>query len=222
MYSFFIHSRGYAIFSDPFSILYNKRGKRLMNQNQRDTLFLECLLGVNASTCFGRYSPIFRRLCADAIWCNYVLRTWTRNLHAVNTHPTHVIIPNSICAEPAEDGWVTPKHVEALTPNKHSKKSVSHLCLFIYAPWHTVNKTSTLRERIFPFIQPQHSVNGISAVFWVINWWQVPNFCNVGWWPREPTILKLSQHIADCRLHLTEPVRKPLWYSQLTYVENES
>jgi hypothetical protein len=27
----------------------------LMNQHQLDTLFLVCLLGVNASTCFGRY-----------------------------------------------------------------------------------------------------------------------------------------------------------------------
>jgi hypothetical protein len=46
----------------------------LVNQHQLDTLFLVYLLGVNASTCFGRYSPIFRRLCTDAIWCNYVRR----------------------------------------------------------------------------------------------------------------------------------------------------
>jgi hypothetical protein len=32
-----------------------------------------------------------------------------RNLHAVNTHPTHVITPNSFCAEPPEDGRVTPE-----------------------------------------------------------------------------------------------------------------
>jgi hypothetical protein len=31
-----------------------------------------CWNGVNACTCFGRYSPIFRRLCRDAICCNYV------------------------------------------------------------------------------------------------------------------------------------------------------
>jgi hypothetical protein len=31
------------------------------------------------------------------------------NLHAVNTHPTHVITPNSNCAEPPEDGRVTPE-----------------------------------------------------------------------------------------------------------------
>jgi hypothetical protein len=45
-----------------------------MNQYQLDTLFLVCLLKVNASTCFGRYSPIFRRLFTDVIWCNYVRR----------------------------------------------------------------------------------------------------------------------------------------------------
>jgi hypothetical protein len=39
----------------------------LMNQHQLHTLFLVCLLGVNASTCFGRYWPIFRRFCTDAV-----------------------------------------------------------------------------------------------------------------------------------------------------------
>jgi hypothetical protein len=46
----------------------------LINQRQLDTLFLVFLLGVNASTRFERYSPIFRRLCTDAMWCNYVRR----------------------------------------------------------------------------------------------------------------------------------------------------
>jgi hypothetical protein len=46
----------------------------LMNQHEFDTLSLACLLTVSASTCFGRYSPIFRRLCQDATWCNYVRR----------------------------------------------------------------------------------------------------------------------------------------------------
>jgi hypothetical protein len=32
-----------------------------------------------------------------------------RNLHVVNTHLTYVITPNSICAEPPEDGRVTPE-----------------------------------------------------------------------------------------------------------------
>jgi hypothetical protein len=32
-----------------------------------------------------------------------------RNLHAVNTHPTHAITPNSNCAEPREDGRLTPE-----------------------------------------------------------------------------------------------------------------
>jgi hypothetical protein len=45
-----------------------------MNQHQLDTLFLVCLLGVNASTCFGRYSFIFTRLCTAAVWCNCVRR----------------------------------------------------------------------------------------------------------------------------------------------------
>jgi hypothetical protein len=44
------------------------------NQHKLDTLFFVCLLGVNASTYFGRYSPIFRRLCTDAMWCSYVRR----------------------------------------------------------------------------------------------------------------------------------------------------
>jgi hypothetical protein len=44
----------------------------LRNQHQLDTHFLVCLLGVSASTCFGRYSPIFRRLCTNAVWCNCV------------------------------------------------------------------------------------------------------------------------------------------------------
>jgi hypothetical protein len=35
------------------------------------------------------------------------LRWNHRNLHAVNTHPTHSITPNSNCAEPPADGRVT-------------------------------------------------------------------------------------------------------------------
>jgi hypothetical protein len=46
----------------------------VINQHQLDTLSLVCLLGVKAPKCFGRYSPIFRRICTDAIWCNYVRR----------------------------------------------------------------------------------------------------------------------------------------------------
>jgi hypothetical protein len=46
----------------------------LINQHQIDTLFLVCLLGVNAGTCFERYSPILSRLCTDVILCNYVRR----------------------------------------------------------------------------------------------------------------------------------------------------
>jgi hypothetical protein len=31
------------------------------------------------------------------------------NPRAVNTHPTHPVTPNSICADPPEDGRVTPE-----------------------------------------------------------------------------------------------------------------
>jgi hypothetical protein len=89
----------------------------LTNQHQFDTFFLVCLLGVNVSTCFGRYSPIFRRLYTDAIWCNGVRRMYVdcmqgavpRTLHTVKIHPTHAITPNNICAEPPEDRRVTPE-----------------------------------------------------------------------------------------------------------------
>jgi hypothetical protein len=37
------------------------------------------------------------------------LRWKSSNLHAVNTHPTHTITPNSNCAEHPEDGRVTPE-----------------------------------------------------------------------------------------------------------------
>jgi hypothetical protein len=46
----------------------------LLNQRLLDAIFLVCLLGANASTCFGRYSSIFRRFSIDAVWCNYVRR----------------------------------------------------------------------------------------------------------------------------------------------------
>jgi hypothetical protein len=46
----------------------------LINQHQLDTLFLVCLLIVNASTCFGRLLPIFGRLCTNAIWWSCVRR----------------------------------------------------------------------------------------------------------------------------------------------------
>jgi hypothetical protein len=94
---------------------YRKTSLGLINQHQLDTLFLVCLLRVNASTCFERYSPIFRRFCTVAIWCNCVRGMCVDrvqvavncNPHATNTHPTHAIAPNSNCAEPPEDGRVT-------------------------------------------------------------------------------------------------------------------
>jgi hypothetical protein len=78
-----------------------------MNQHQLDTVFLVCLLGVSASTCFGSYSLIFRMLCKFAIWCNCVRRN--RNQHAVHTHPTYAITPNSKFTEPPENERVTPE-----------------------------------------------------------------------------------------------------------------
>jgi hypothetical protein len=84
-----------------------------MNQHQLDTVLLVCVLRVNASTCFGRYSLIFRRLCTDAIWCNYVRRMCVEcvqvTVTATFTHPTHIITPHTICAGPPEDGRETPE-----------------------------------------------------------------------------------------------------------------
>jgi hypothetical protein len=72
-----------------------------MNQYQFYTLFLVCLLRNNASTCFGRYSPIFGRLCTVAIWCNFMLTACRLRFLRTQLHQ------NSNCAEPPEDGRVT-------------------------------------------------------------------------------------------------------------------
>jgi hypothetical protein len=67
----------------------------LMNQHQLDTLLWVRLLRANASTCFGRYSPIFRRLCRVAIWCNWVRSQqvsswcWFINLNQVLLYFSH-------------------------------------------------------------------------------------------------------------------------------------
>jgi hypothetical protein len=39
---------------------------------------------------------------------------WNCNLHAVNTNFTQEVTPNSICAEPPEDGRVTPETCRAI------------------------------------------------------------------------------------------------------------
>jgi hypothetical protein len=95
----------------------------LMNQHLLETLPLVCLLGVNASTRCGRYLPIFRRLCTVAIWCNCVRGMCVDcvlvAVDAVNTHPTHIITPNSNRAEPPE---VTPETRSGIdSPNKLRK-----------------------------------------------------------------------------------------------------
>jgi hypothetical protein len=86
----------------------------LMNQHQLDTLPLVYFIKSQCLYMFGRYSPIFRRLYTNAIWCNCVRRmcvdcVQVAVLHAVNTHLTHAVTPNSICPEPPEDGRVTPE-----------------------------------------------------------------------------------------------------------------
>jgi hypothetical protein len=63
-----------AVHSENFRLHMVNKHAILINQHQLDTLSLDCLLGVSASTCFGRYSSTFRRLCTDAIWCNCVRR----------------------------------------------------------------------------------------------------------------------------------------------------
>jgi hypothetical protein len=60
--------------NDKLDILLTMHHGKLMNEHQLDTLFLVCLLRGNASTYFGRYSPIFSRFCSVAIWCNWVRR----------------------------------------------------------------------------------------------------------------------------------------------------
>jgi hypothetical protein len=66
------------------SQVLSKNIQLLMNKHQRDTLSL--VYFITGQRC--------------------VLH---RNLHAVNTHLTHTITPNSICAELPEDGRVTPE-----------------------------------------------------------------------------------------------------------------
>jgi hypothetical protein len=51
--------------------------------------------------------------CVVELFCRsktlLLTNLWNRNLHVVNTHPTHVITPNIICAEPPEDERVMPE-----------------------------------------------------------------------------------------------------------------
>jgi hypothetical protein len=88
------------------------------------------LLGFNASTCFGRHSPILRRPCTNATWCNYVRKmcvggAWVGVLHQRDTPPTH-ILRTQIHQVAFVQGLLMmnewrPKHVEVLNPNKIKK-----------------------------------------------------------------------------------------------------
>jgi hypothetical protein len=136
-YSILVHSNRTEISQNTFSCDWTGLMKFLRldcrNQaHQLDTLFLVCLLAVNVSTCFGRYSPIFRRLCTDAIWCNYVRRMC---VDCVQVAVLFGVITCVGCVLTAcrlrfllKMGEGRPKHVEALTPNKPTKKSVSNWC----------------------------------------------------------------------------------------------
>jgi hypothetical protein len=58
--------------------------------------------GGSAQLLFGVIVCVGCVLAACRLWFH-------RNLHAVNTHPTHAITPHSNCAEPPEDGRITPE-----------------------------------------------------------------------------------------------------------------
>jgi hypothetical protein len=58
--------------------------------------------GGSAHMLFGVFTCVGCGLTTCRMWFH-------RNLHAVNTHPMHIITPNSICAEPPEDGRVKPE-----------------------------------------------------------------------------------------------------------------
>jgi hypothetical protein len=52
-----------------------------------------------------------------------------RNLHAVNTHSLHAITLHSNCAEPQEDGHVTPETCRGMTINKKKLRKVNQFCV---------------------------------------------------------------------------------------------
>jgi phosphoribosylformylglycinamidine (FGAM) synthase-like enzyme len=54
------------------------------------------------------------QLLFGVIACVRCVLTAHRNLHAVNTHHTHAVTPNSNCAEPSEDERVTPETCRGL------------------------------------------------------------------------------------------------------------
>jgi hypothetical protein len=130
----------------------------LMNQHQLDTLFLVWLLRVTASTYFRRHSPIFWRLCKLLFgitvcvgcvlvacrlrWC--FTATCTQSMHILRTKLRQIATVQSLL----KMGESRPKHVEAVTLNKQTKKRVSSWCWFIIVPWCTVNNTSRITSVI--------------------------------------------------------------------------
>jgi hypothetical protein len=68
------HSENVTQSTKTLEVLLTVHHGTLINQHKIDTFLLVCLLRVNASTCFGRYTSILRRLCTDAILCNNVRR----------------------------------------------------------------------------------------------------------------------------------------------------
>jgi hypothetical protein len=72
-----------------FDVLLTVHQGTLMNQHQPDTVYYFLSLFIKSQ-------------------CLYMFRAcrlrYHRNLHTVNTHPTHAVTPNSNCAEPPEDG----------------------------------------------------------------------------------------------------------------------
>jgi hypothetical protein len=93
--------------------------------------------GGSAQLLFGVIACLGRVLTACRLQLNY-------NQHALNTHPKHAITPNNNCAEPPEDGLVTPETCKRrwLLPNKLRK--VYQVGSDSLIPWCTVNRTSGL------------------------------------------------------------------------------
>jgi hypothetical protein len=79
--------------------------------------------------------------CWPCIVVHAVTAACTQSTHALRTELHQIASVQNLL----KTGEWSPKHVEALTPNKQTKKSVlSSWCWFINVPWCTVNKTQCL------------------------------------------------------------------------------